>query len=304
MRNILKILSLIYVLVVVTGCETDTDVEPPKFVKKPSINCFLCPEDQNIYAELCYTSPYFGVLPDTDDYILDANVKLFDLTESDSAVLFLSNSSGVYKTTQNQIKIKENHQYELVVETSDGKVHKAQSIVPPKLDLSQVKFTYLKVGAPILDSNGRGGGGPGGTYEKNPFTVEFYYTGALSKDFFINPQFEAEMINKSKQIIPVEMMGRGKEDFYQGTAENSIRVYSNREFNSGFGIDGPFEVNSIGGTLYSVDLAYRNFYISQGNANYSDNIFNEPLMMISNWSKDAIGFFGSYNFVTGEVYRK
>lgn len=175
---------------------------------------------------------------------------------------------------------------------------------PPKLDLSLVKFTYMKVGSPVIDSNGRGPGGPGGTYERNPFTIEYYYNGNLSKDFFINPQFEAEMINSNGQTIPVEIMGRGNNDFYQGNAENSIHIYSNRDFNSGFGINGPFEVNSIAGTLYSVDLPYKNFYVSQGNANYADNMFNEPMMMISNWSKGAIGFFGSYNFVYGEVYRK
>lgn len=303
MRNVFKIFSLICLLAVFTGCETDTDVEPPKFVKKPSINCFLCPEDQNIYAELCYTSPYFGVLAETEDYILDAQVKLYDLTEPDSAVMYLSGAYGVYKTTQNDILIKENHEYQLVVTTSDGKVHRAISTVPPKLDISKLKFTYIKVGTPTLDSNQRGPGGPGGTYERNPFAIEYYYNGALGKDFYINPQFEAEMINGSNQTIPVELMGRGNSDFYQGNAENSIRVYSNREFNSGFGIFGPFEVNSISGTLYSVDLPYRNFYISQGNANYTD-MFSEPLMMISNWTKGAIGFFGSYNYVTGEVYRK
>ncbi len=304
MRHLFKILGLYFVLFYATGCEMETNVEPPKFVKKPSINCFLCPEDQNIYAELCYTSPYFGVQSNVDDYILDANVKLYDLTEADSAILILSSASGVYKTTQNDIKIKENHVYELVVITSDGNVYKAQSTVPPKLDLSQIKFTYMRVGAPILDSNDVGPGGPGGTYERNPFAIEYYYKGSLGKDFFINPQFGAEMINANGQTIPIEIIGNGTADFYKGNVENSIRVYSNRDFISGFGVYGTFEINAISGTLFSVDLPYKNYYISQDNANYANSMFNEPLMMITNWSKGAIGFFGSYNFVSGEVYRK
>jgi len=288
------------------SCEQDTNVEPPKYIKKPNINCFLCPESSDIFAELKFTKPYFGVQTNGDEYILDAHVSLIDLTDPDTSELILQNGSGIYKTTQTEIKIVENHHYLLVVKLSTGKVYYAESIVPPKLDMSKFYVSYLKVGTPILDSSGRGPGGPGGpgvVYERNPFTLEYYYTGYLNKKFYINPQFEAVMENSNGQFLPVEIVSRGDNEFYGVNSEGKIRVYSNRDFNSGFGLNGPWNVNEISGYVYTVDESYKNFYVSQNN-DLSDGFFSEPTIMISNWSEGAIGFFGSYNFVSGVIYKK
>jgi len=303
MKNILKYLYFVLIVIGFVGCEQDTELDPPKYEKKPSINCFLCPESPNIYAELCYTKPYFGVQNNENDYILDAKVYLFDLTNLDSSELILSSATGIYKSTQNDIQIVENHQYLLKVVLPGGKVYFAKSTVPAKADLSKFSISYMKVGAPILDSNNMGPGGPGLYYERNPFTVEYYYNSLIQDNFYLNTKFEAEMINKNSQILSVEMMNKGENDFYQSNSEGKVRIYYNRDFNSGFGTDGPWEVNRISGTVYTVDAAYKNFYISQDNGQYA-GLFKEPIIMISNWSTGAIGFFGSYNYTTGEIYKK
>lgn len=303
MRNKFQYIFIVFITMGFYGCDQDTDLAPPKYEKKPSINCFLCPESPNIYAELRYTKPYFGVQTNDEDYILDAKVMLYDLTNSDSAELVLSNATGIYKASQNDIKIVENHNYLLKVKLPGGKQYFAQSTVPAKADLSKFSISYMKVGFPILDSNNRGPGGPGALYERNLFTLEYYYLGNLDKNVFLNTKFEAEMINKNSQILSVEMMNRGENEFYQINSEGKLRIFYNREFNSGFGVDGPWEVNRIDGTVYTVDAGYKNYYVSQNN-NGKGDFFSEPIIMISNWSTGAIGFFGSYNFITGEIYKK
>ncbi len=290
----------------ITACEQDTSLDPPKYDKKPFIVSLLCPESQDIFAEIKYTKPYFGPQSMQDEYLLDARVRLIDLTSPDTAEMLLQNSIGIYKTTQSEIKILENHEYCLEVQTSNGMVYVANSKVPPKADLSKFKVSYLNVGAPILDSSGRGPGGPGGpgvVYERNPFTLEYYYNGNLAEKVYLNPQLEAQMQNSNGEILPVELMNRGENEFYESNSNGQIRVFLNRDFNSGFGLNGPWDVSSISGTVYTVDEAYKNYYISQNN-DLDLNFFSEPVLMISNWSEGAIGFFGSYNFVTGIVYKK
>ena len=111
------------------------------------------------------------------------------------------------------------------------------------------------------------------------------------------------MENSNGQILPVEIVSRGENEFYGVNSEGKIRVYSNRDFNSGFGVNGPWEVKQIAGYIYTVDGPYRNFYVSQNN-DLSGDFFSEPTIMISNWSEGAIGFFGSYNFINGTIYKK
>lgn len=291
---------------VFSACEQDATVEPPKYDKKPFIVSLISPESQDIFAEIKYTQPYFGQQTLQDECILDAHVRIIDLTDPDTSEMPLQNSIGIYKTTQFEIKVVENHVYKLEVKTSNGRIFSALTTVPPKADLSQFKITYLKVGQPILDSSGKGPGGPGGPgvfYERNPFTLDYYYKGGLNKKFYMNMQFEAEMQNASNEILPVELVNRGNNDFYRSNDMGQIRVFLNRDFNSGFGVNGPWEVSRISGTVYTVDEAYKNYYLSQDN-NSSGDFFSEPILMISNWSEGSIGFFGSYNFIKGTIYTK
>jgi hypothetical protein len=297
MRNYLirkKYLSLIVTVCLTSlffaSCEQDALVDPPTFQKKPAIMCLMTPQSSEIEASLVYTKPYYGLQKDENEYISDA---LIVITEdaTGTADTMVNYAPGFYSLTIGRIVLKEKHWYTMRVRLSDGKEFSARSQVPPKADASNFKIESVKMGKSYEDIN-NGGWGP---YILNPYSVAFLYE-LGSPDFYVSPQLEGTAKNALGEEISVQV--EFADDILGGELNKPTRFFTQSEFYSGFGIDGPFTLNTFFGTVYTMDKAYRDFYKMQMLQD-EENPFSEPVLFSNNFSEGALGVFGCYDFVQG-----
>ena len=301
MKNkILTIGILSLFTLIISSCERTALVEPPVFVKKPVIMCLISPKSEYIYAQLSYTKPYWGVSANQpDEYILDAQVELVDLTVANSIKLSLNSTNGVYRADTTSFQITSLHSYKIIVTLANGKVYYATSPVPPKPDLSKLKMTYYE----FVTSNDICSGPTGGMYSETPLLQNFQYTGNLSTNFYASMQVVDSIENKFQIAQEVVFKQDVNSSIIQGSNSGVINIFNNQ---SVFAEDAPLKLISVQGAFYTMDKAYAEFYKTQefyaGGADPSP--FSEPLVLSTNFSDGAIGVFGSYDFEKGSIYHR
>lgn len=270
------------------SCEQDALVDPPPFEKKPAIMCLMTPQSNIIEASLVYTKPYYGLQKDEMDYISDA---LVTITEESSGITdTMSNyAPGMYSMITGRITLKEKNWYKMRVLLSNGKEFYARSRVPPKASVDNFKIASVKMGKPYEDLSGGGWG----SYIVNPFAIEFHYD-LRDPDFYVSPQLEGKAKNAIGEEIEVRISFA--EEILPGESNKATNFFTQSEFYSGFGIEGPFTINTFFGAIYTMDEAYRNYYRMQM-LQFEDDPFSEPVLFSNNFSDGALGVFGCYDFV-------
>lgn len=293
-RNLSAIL-IISLSIVLSSCEQDAEVDPPKFVMKPVITCLMTPKSNFVEAKLNYTRPYYGDQTNsTVEHITDAVLVLEDLNLG-SKDTFSHTGMGLYQLLLKNVMLISNHKYELRVIMKDGQVHKAQSTVPPPADFANLTVNYATQGKEYEETDPWGGP----TYTVHPVTIEFSYKG-LNQGFYVSPQLEGAAKNLLGQEAQFELYFN--EETQEGLGNKPIVFFNRTYFYSGFGLNGPFKLSELRGTIYTMDKAYRDLYLVQWQDD--ENPFQEPILYNSNFSEGAIGVFGSYDFSTGSVELK
>ncbi len=286
-------LILTGLIIMLSSCERDAEVDPPKFVKKPVITCLMTPKSNFVEAQLTYTRPYFGNQNNNVvEHITDAVLILEDLNLSTKDT-FSHTGLGLYQLLLKNVALIAYHKYELRVLMKDGKIHKAHSTIPPAADFANLKVSYAIQGKEYQETDPWGGI----TYTVHPVTIEFNYLG-LDEGFYVSPQLEGSAKNNLGQETQFELFF--PEEMKEGLGKNKPVVFFNRTFYySGLGVFGPFKLSELRGAIYTMDKAYRDLYLVQWQDD--GNPFQEPILYNSNFSEGAIGIFGSYDFVMGSV---
>lgn len=273
------------------SCEQDAKVDPPPFVKRPFIMCLMTMRTPEIKASVAYTKPYYGEIKDDFEWEENAVVVLRDLAAQVEDT-FVSLSGGQYSLFPINVQLKEENTYRLTVYLPDGTVHSAESTIPPKAKIEDLKVSFLELGKPYLQSEGSGSGWE---YYLNPLTVELTYTGVNKGTYFVSPNLEATAFNDSGSNVPVQL-------YFNEPIKQSINGAANflhrTEFYS-FDPKAPYRIEELIGSVYTMDKAYRNFYVTQFQED--GNPFQEPTIFLSNFTKGALGVFGSYDFSQGIV---
>lgn len=272
------------------SCEQDALVDPPTFQKKPAIMCLMTPQSNVIEASLVYTKPYYGLQKDENEYISDALIVITEEATGIADTLY-NYAPGMYTMNIGRITLKEKNWYQMKVRLSDGKTFSARSQVPPKANSSKFKIESVKMGKSYEDLN-NGGWGP---YIINPYAVEFLYD-LGDADFYVSPQLEGTAKNAIGEEISVQI--EFADDILRGVTHKATRFFTQSEFYSGFGIDGPFTINTFYGAIYTMDKAYRDYYKMQMLQD-EENPFSEPVLFSNNFSEGALGVFGCYDYVQG-----
>lgn len=276
-----------------SSCEQDALVDPPEFKKQPVFMCLMTPKANVIQASAAYTKPYYGVQTEEIDFIENAILVLRDNESSNMAGdTFKYTQKGEYILAPKNVVIREKATYTLTAYLPNGQEFFAQSTTPPSADISKLEVTYVKVGNTQKDEWG---------YESNPFTVQFAYEGSDDERFYISPQFEGYAKNKTGDEIATNIFF--SEEILPFKRNQVTEFLSRSFFYSGFGYEGPWSLDSFSGSVYTMDKAYRDFYLSQ----YQDDVtpFTEPTMFKSNFSEGALGVFGCYDYDRGTlVYPK
>jgi len=282
----------------ISSCEKTASVEPPVFVKKPVIVCLISPKSEYIFAQLSYTKPYWGATANVpNEYILDANVELVDLTDLKSIKLSLFSSNGIYRADTTSFHITSLHIYKIIVTLPNGRVYYATSQVPPKPDLSKLKLTFHEFGI----SNEIGVGPTGGIYSETPLLQNFQYTGNLNTNFYASMQVIDSIENKFQIGQEVVFSQDVNSSIVQGSNSGVINIFNNQSVFSEYA---PLKLISVQGAFYTMDKAYSEFYKTQEFYSSDPSPFSEPLILSTNFSDGAIGVFGSYDFEKGVIYHR
>ncbi len=272
------------------SCEQDALVEPPAFEKKPAIMCLMSPQSMRVEASVAYTKPYYGLQKDETEFISDALLVLID-EKSGLSDTFRNYAPGMYDLNFYNINLIESQWYTLRVRMNDGKEYNARAQVPPKPELSKFEIASVKMGTPYEDIKNGGWG----SYILNPYAVEFRYD-LRNPNFYVSPQLEGIARNSRGEEISVRVSFA--DEILAGNAQSATSFFSQSEFYSGFGIEGPFQLDSFYGAIYTMDKAYRDYYkmqMLQG----ADNPFAEPVLFTNNFTEGALGVFGCYDYVKG-----
>ncbi len=273
------------------GCEQDANVDPPPFVKRPFIMCLMTMQSPEIKASVAYTKPYYGEIKDDFEWEENAVLVLRDIAAQVEDT-FVSLSGGQYSLYPVKVKLKEENTYRLTVYLPDGTVHSAESTIPPKANIDNLKATFLELGTPYEESGSSSGGS--WNYYLNPLTVELTYSN-IKAGYYVSPRVEARPYNDSGDNMQIEIYF---DEPIKLSENNSVKFLNRSEFYS-FNPKAPFKINEFYGSVYTMDKAYRNFYITQFQED--GNPFQEPTIFLSNFTKGALGVFGSYDFNQGTV---
>ncbi|MCL9980688.1 MAG: DUF4249 domain-containing protein [Bacteroidia bacterium] len=291
--KLFRTIAFLWVFVgLLTSCERDAEVDPPKFERKPVIMCLMTPQMPYAEVQITYTKPYYGKRKwdDTAETVKGCAVVMTDLSGKISDT-FYSTGSGLYRLDFNRIVLVPKLTYELSVTMPDGKVFKAQSTVPPRADFTKARISYFEMREPEDQ------GGMGWDYTTIPYTLEFEYKG-LDERFYVSPQLEASFLDSAKNYFPVELYFQ--EIMKQGNNTDFMpKMLTRSSFYAGWGNEPPFTLQQFEGAIYTMDKAYRNYYLSQ--FQYDATPFNEPTLFMSNFSEGSLGVFGCYDFAEGTL---
>lgn len=295
--SIIKSIFLFYILLLVTSCEQDALVDPPPFEKKPAIMCLMSPKSDVVQVSIAYTKPYYGLQTEETNFISDALVVLEEVSTKNKDTFF-NYQPGMYQLSFLHItRLKPLEMYTLHVLLKDGSRYTASTTVPPAASKERFEITSVKMGSPYEDVFD---GGPGGLII-NPFAIQFEYDLGES-GFYVSPQLEGIAKNQFGEEISVRISF--KDEILSPQNNQKVQFSTQSDFYSGFGIEGPFQMDSFYGAIYIMDRAYKDFYKMQ-DLQYTDNPFSEPALFTNNFSNGALGIFGCYDYVQGSfVYRK
>lgn len=299
-RNFIKLIFFTFLVIGVYSCENSALVEPPAFVKKPVIVSFISPQSAKILAQLSYSKPYWGnTSNDTDMFILDAKVYIYDINSNKKAEMVINSSNGVYEADSSLLPIVNLHMYKLEVILSNGKTYFANCTVPPKPVLKELKLIDHTFGISNFISKDIS---TGFEYYSSSILMYLQYTGQLGHDFYTALELRDSIENSLGIFNDIDLTKNVQNEIIRGNNNNKLDIYFNQDFNF---FNPEFSLKSIFGTIYTMDKAYSEFYKTQDFFNTSnDNPFTEPMILATNFSDGAVGIFGSYDFVQGVVFRK
>ena len=279
-------------LVANTGCyDQDAEVDLPTYNKRTAITCYLSPKDQNITVELGHTMPYFGKQTSEIPRIGDARVTITDLTASKSVVLPFDSSIMLYRIRAFALPIVNGHEYRVDVIMKDGTVHWSKTTVPPALKENDLTIGEYRIGK--LASNDWGG-------QEVNVGLELK-SGTTLSGFYYAPKFEMVLEDGIGDFYGTELFF-SNEGIAEGKTADTLRyLFNDRIFMGGFGGGGsstatdPLTLREVVGTFWVMDEGYKERYLRD--LQISDNPFAEPVLLFSNWSNDAVGALGSYDWI-------
>ena len=255
MKTLRAVVFLWFFVGLLTSCERDAEVEPPKFERKPVIMCLMTPQMPYAEVQVTYTKPYYGKRKwdDTAETVNGCIIVMTDLSSKVSDTFF-STGSGTYQLNFGKINLTSKNSYELSVKLPDGKIFKAQSTVPPRADFTKARISYFEMREPEDQ------GGMGWEYTTIPYTMEFEYKG-LDDRFYVSPQLEGSFLDSAKNYFPVEMYFQ--EVMKQGNSDFTVKMLTRSSFYAGWGNEPPFTLQQFEGAIYTMDKPYRDYYLSQ-----------------------------------------
>lgn len=301
MKKYYQISLLAVILVLFLGsCENNATVDPPPFEKKAVIISLITPLDDSVRALLTYTQPYYGVEFGYQqvEFVLGATITVVDLTDPSKAPLTLKYKDfGVYSESSQNLPILSGHDYRMDVTSANGDKYYAITHVPPAADLTKFKINFLETKDDISSSN---------YYNSATLTLNMDYTGFLDEKYFISPVLQSRILNDNNDSFDVDILFEDR--FFQGEGNKPINFLVQQEFVkqswSGMQANGPWTNQSISGTIYTCDLALKNYNLTENNANNFPGFFTEPQPLLWNFKGGALGVFGGYNFVQGVIWKK
>jgi hypothetical protein len=297
MPSFFKNLSFTAILVIcMASCEQDALVTPPKYNPKPAIMCLMSPQFEYVEASIFLTQPYFGKQQDYPTPVSDALLILTDLTKNSHDTL-KNVEPGIYRLLLGKVTLTPLNVYQLSVKLKSGETFFAKAQVPPKPEFEKFNVDLVKMGTPYKDLNSIGWGGDAFL---NPYIVEFSYS-LPESGFYVSPQFEGQAYDAMGNIMSLRMAFA--DEILPANPSKRVTFFTQSEFYSGFGIDGPFNMETFEGALYTMDKGYRDFYLMQQRQE-TDNPFAEPVLFSTNFSPGALGVFGCYDFVKGTAQYK
>ena len=294
----IKFVAILLPLFLCLGCENDATVEPPPFVKKPVFTSLISPQGDSIQVMAYYTTPYWGKTTGEVDPIGDAIITVTDLTTAQTVAITLI-YPGLYGIPVTNMPIVNGHAYVMEAKMSNGQVFKAKTIVPPAPDVTKMVVTNSSVSVPNQNSGVFGQG-----TESNTLTLRMDYLGNLGKDNFVSPHLNATFENANLDQLNVPIYFDMDFNFLEGNSENKVEYFTQQDFFSGWGQNGPWHLVQLDGAIYTADKAFKYYNISQFNSQNGADFFSEPQPVIGNFSEGALGVFASYSYATGIVYKK
>jgi hypothetical protein len=106
MKTLRAVVFLWVFVGLLTSCERDAEVEPPKFERKPVIMCLMTPQMPYAEVQVTYTKPYYGKRKwdDTAETVNGCIIVMTDLSSKVSDTFF-STGSGTYQLNFGKINL-------------------------------------------------------------------------------------------------------------------------------------------------------------------------------------------------------
>jgi len=291
MKNfIFRWIGVLFLAVAATGCyDQDATVDLPTYSKRTAITCYLSPKDQNITVELGYTKPYFGPQDYEIPRVGDAKVTITDLTVGKSVQLPFDSSIMLYRIRAFALPIVNQHEYRVDVILKDGSAFFAKTTVPPALKETDLAIGQHRIGK--LEANNLGG-------QSVNVGVELK-SGTTRSGYFYAPKFDLVMEDGLGDFYGSTLYF-SNEGIAEGKTADTLRYFFNDRIFMDMGPGGgtptdPLTLRECTGTFWVMDVGYKERYLRD--LQVSDNPFAEPVLLYSNWSNDAVGALGSYDWV-------
>ncbi|MBM3937765.1 MAG: DUF4249 family protein [Sphingomonadales bacterium] len=291
MKNyIFRWIGVLFLAVAATGCyDQDATVDLPTYNKRTAITCYLSPKDQNITVELGYTKPYFGPQDYEIPRVGDAKVTITDLSVGKSVQLPFDSSIMLYRIRAFALPIVNEHEYRVDVILKDGSVFFAKTTVPPALKETDLAIGQHRIGK--LEANNWGG-------QSVNVGVELK-SGTTRGGYFYAPKFDLVMEDGLGDFYGSTLYF-SNEGIAEGKTADTLRYFFNDRIFMNMGPGGgtptdPLTLRECTGTFWIMDVGYKERYLRD--LQVSDNPFAEPVLLYSNWSNDAVGALGSYDWV-------
>jgi len=291
MKNyIFRWIGVLFLAVAATGCyDQDATVDLPTYNKRTAITCYLSPKDQNITVELGYTKLYFGPQDYEIPRVGDAKVTITDLTVGKSVQLPFDSSIMLYRIRAFALPIVNEHEYRVDVILKDGSAFFAKTRVPPALKETDLAIGQHRIGK--LEANNWGG-------QSVNVGVELKSGTTRSGDFY-SPKFDLVMEDGLGDFYGSTLYF-SNEGIAEGKTADTLRYFFNDRIFMDMGPGGgtptdPLTLRECTGTFWVMDVGYKERYLRD--LQVSDNPFAEPVLLYSNWSNDAVGALGSYDWV-------
>lgn len=130
--NLFQLITLIHLLVFVSGCNMESDVEVPAVAPKLVVNSYISPETDTLFVSVLLSKPLFTITNYNEwDYVAVADA-VVEITGGGQQVVltFLPYEKRFFTT---EVNVLPGEEYTLQVRTPEGEQVKARCTVPNKL---------------------------------------------------------------------------------------------------------------------------------------------------------------------------